>query len=155
MFWCSQGEWQRTMIYFGNANGTVRALGFIPESITHETHFETELSLRRFWAWFLASQFINWTDCSAMGIENFENIPLPCNEKEFDSGAGKSSPVSMRDRKRTDSFYAEMIRLCSIWYELLKLPFYLVTDNLKGLWFVGLPMMTSYKLTKDCGLFKR
>lgn len=105
------------MIYLGNASGTVRALGFTPESVTYEMPFETELSLRRFWAWFLITQFINWTDCSAMNIEHFENIPLPCNEKEFDLGAVKSPPVSMRDRKRTDSFYAEMIRLCCIWYE--------------------------------------
>lgn len=118
MFWCSHGEWKRMMIYFGNANGTVRALGFIPESIAHETPFETELSLRRFWAWFMINQFINSTDCSTIGIEHFENIPLPCSEMEFDSGVVKSQPVSMRDRKRTDNFYAEMIRLCSIWYEL-------------------------------------
>lgn len=119
LFWYSQGQWQRMIVYEGNAACTSRVLGLgTSQSLAQNPSFSAELSRRRFWACFLINQFGNEAArCPKMNLADFEGIMLPCNEEDFEQE--KFPPRHMhpgnREHQHRESYFAELIRLVSIW----------------------------------------
>ncbi|OAQ82132.1 fungal specific transcription factor domain-containing protein [Purpureocillium lilacinum] len=111
LFWYSQGQWQRMIVYEGNAACTSRVLGLgTSQSLAQNPSFSAELSRRRFWACFLINQFGNEAArCPKMNLADFEGIMLPCNEEDFEQE--KFPPRHMhpgnREHQHRESYFAE------------------------------------------------
>ncbi|KND93906.1 putative transcriptional regulatory protein, partial [Tolypocladium ophioglossoides CBS 100239] len=122
LFWYSQGQWQRMVVYEGNATCTSYVLGLgASEPITHCDSFTAELSRRRFWACFLINQFTNGAGCLGMSLENFKGVPFPCHERDFELGAVRDRYADIPEQERSNSYFAELIRLGSLWTSACRL----------------------------------
>ena len=115
LFWYSQGEWQRMMVYEANAGSTSRILGLDNLPATSNTSISIELSRRRFWAYYILNQFVDRTASQKTRISGLEAVPLPCDEVRFESGALPAQHITLDSQERNTSLYAELIRISSTW----------------------------------------
>ncbi|KAJ3544002.1 hypothetical protein NM208_g3281 [Fusarium decemcellulare] len=115
LFWYNQGQWQRMMVFEANAQCTACLLGLGNSSTMHGNTVEAELSRRRLWACFLINQFASRTASNKMKIDEFKNLPLPCNEQDFEAGNVPEPDTAWTFEKGTPSLNAELIKLGSLW----------------------------------------
>lgn len=115
LFWYSHGQWQRMLVYEGNATCVMRLLGLSRMTGVHGDGLAAEMSRRRLWACFLVNQFVAQSAASKMDLDDFATLPLPCDEDDFAIGSIPKTHVSISDEERTTSYYAELIRISGLW----------------------------------------
>jgi hypothetical protein len=122
LFWFSQGQWQRALVYESNSVCTSRILGLASGNQTKDTSLTAEIGRRRCWASFILTQFIALGASSRMDLTDFETVPLPCDEHEFVLGVVPSKLITLNDEVRGQNYYSELIRVGSLWYASSSLP---------------------------------
>ncbi|PHH87071.1 hypothetical protein CDD83_9345 [Cordyceps sp. RAO-2017] len=118
LYWYSRGRWQRAVIFEGNAGCVVRllGLGLGPAAESGDSPLTMEITRRRFWAYFIINQFCNGMPGSPrLRLADFKGIALPCDEESFDLGLVPSPSQASDAGPQDASYFAEMVRLASIW----------------------------------------
>jgi hypothetical protein len=115
LFWFSQGQWQRALVYESNSVCTSRILGLASGNHTKDSSLAAEIGRRRCWASFILTQFVALGASSRMDLADFETVPLPCDEHEFVLGAVPSQLITLNDEVRGQNYHSELIRAGSLW----------------------------------------
>lgn len=121
LFWYSQGQWRRSLVYEGYASLNSRAL--LLWSAADMSPLEAELSRRRFWASFLLNQFISEPVFPKILRNSVGDIPLPIPEEDYNSGNVPTPSATLNKGARDGSIFAELVRVMSLWvdiYETIK-----------------------------------
>lgn len=103
------------MVFEANAQCTSRLLGLGKNPLAQANTIEAELSRRRLWACFLINQFIDRTGSNKMEIQEFKDVPLPCDEQDFRIGAIPEQHATWSHQNGTSSIFAELIKISSLW----------------------------------------
>jgi hypothetical protein len=120
MFWYSHGDWQRALVYEGNAIIQLRLTGIAESSQSSEYSIQAESRRRRFWAAYVINEFVS-EPAASFSPKTVSKVWLPCEEEDYAQGRVSSPRVRINDDVRTPSIFAEIVRVTNLWSSVYKL----------------------------------
>ncbi|KAH8886643.1 hypothetical protein GQ53DRAFT_727650 [Thozetella sp. PMI_491] len=116
LFWYSQGQWRRSLVYEGYAALNARLLRLSQPEAGTEFSLEAEIKRRRFWASFLVNQFVSEPSFPKITGNDVLDVLLPIPEDAYEKGVVSPHKVTLRSGERNSSVFAELIRILSLWH---------------------------------------
>jgi hypothetical protein len=120
MFWYSHGDWQRALVYEGNAIIHLRLNGIAESGQSSDYSVQAERRRRRFWAAYVINEFVSEPTAS-FSPKTLSKVWLPCQEEDYAQGRVSSPRVRIKDDVRTPSIFAEIVRITNLWSSVYRL----------------------------------
>lgn len=123
LFWYSQGDWRRSIIYEGYASLNARLLRLSnAEDGAARFSLAAETRRRRFWASFLINQLVSEPLYPKIMSSQISDVLLPVPEDDFEKRVIPPEASTLATRARTSSIFAELISILSLWLVVHHLP---------------------------------